>query len=89
MTEQLPPTNPLMARPRLAHSRPAFVAVNDDQVPTDIHDYCGWLNAKERRRGLWVVANKDGVKAIDWKEEIATDDWLRENGLVPKIGRRA
>lgn len=89
MTEPRKPTNPLM-RGNVTKFRPAFVEVNGEQVPTDIHDYCGWLNDKERRRGIWrVVKDEHDVKSIQWAEEVATDGWLRENGLAPTIGRRA
>lgn len=68
---------------------PPFVTVNDEQVPTDIHDYCAWLNAKEHRRGVWTVVEIAGRKGVDWREEVASDDWLREKGMIPRIGRAA
>lgn len=88
MTERR--TNRLIgAAGRSGGQAPPFVTVNDAQVPTDIHDYCGWLNNKERRRGLWVVAEINGVKAVDWCEEVASDAWLRERGMAPRIGQAA
>ncbi|MCI1143162.1 hypothetical protein MOP88_14025 [Sphingomonas sp. WKB10] len=58
-------------------------------MPTDIYDYCGWLNERERRRGRWVVAEINAQKAVDWREEIASDAWLRERDMIPRLGRAA
>jgi hypothetical protein len=85
MTER----NPLMNRPRSTSSAPPFVTVYDQQVPTGIYDYCAWLNAKEHRRGIWAVIGEEGKRTVEWREEVASDDWLRERGLAPKIGRAA
>ena len=81
--------NPLMNRPRSISSAPAFVTVKDQQVPTDIFAYCSWLNSKEHRRGIWAVVGNEGSRTVEWREEVASDGWLREHGLVPKIGRAA
>lgn len=68
---------------------PPFITVNEEQVPTEIYAYCAWLNGKERRRGTWTVVNVEGRKTVEWREEVASEDWLRERGLLPKIGRAA
>ena len=64
MTDQHKPTNPLMARSSVTRS--AFVTVGEEQVPTNIDDYCAWLNAKGERCGMrWmVVTGEDGLRAV-------------------------
>ena len=89
MTDRDRPTNPLLARPSLVRHLPSHVVVNDREVPTDLDAYCAYLNAREARRGRWLVVKENDVRKVHWEEETGTDDWLRENGLVPKIGRRA
>jgi len=72
-------------------SRAAFVTANGDQAPTDIDGYCAWLNAQEHRRGRWIVVDdkKIGKRRVDFVQASASDDWLREKGIVPSIGRAA
>ncbi len=84
MTER----NPLMNRPR-SGAAAAFVSVNNEQVPTDLHEYCAWLNRKERRNGVWAVVDDNGRNTIVYRQEAASADWLREKGLLPSVGRAA
>jgi hypothetical protein len=81
--------NPLMDRPRNTGSLAAFVTVEGQQVPTEIHDYCGWLNARERRSGMWTVIQAGDRKTVEWRAHVASPDWVRERGMIPKIGRAA
>ncbi len=81
--------NPLMDRPRSTGSLPAFVTVEGQQVPTDIYEYCGWLNARERRRGMWAVIQAGDRKTVEWRAELASQDWIRERDLTPRIARAA
>ena len=81
--------NPLMDRPRSTGALSAFVTVEGEQVPTNIHDYCGWLNARERRRGMWAVIQAGDRKTVEWRAEIASQDWIRERNLSPNIARAA
>jgi hypothetical protein len=92
MTDQ--PTNRLLGKPRLVSNNklPAFIDVKGEQVPTDLDDYCAWLNRKDRRRGLWRVVkmkDDDERREIIWVQETGSDSWLREQGLAPQIGKRA
>jgi len=88
-------TNPLRRQPATNSNTPAYVMVNDQQVPTDIVEYCAWLNAKERRNGVWIVVEEKDDRGdplprrLDWKEQTGSTDWLREKGLLPRIGRAA
>ena len=63
MTEQ--PTNRLVNGFQ-SRTRAAFVSVGEEQVPTNIDDYCAWLNAKGERCGMrWmVVRGEDGGRAV-------------------------
>lgn len=89
------PTNPLMGQARSFGSAPTFVSLKDsgEQVPTEIHAYCGWLNAKEQRRGMWAVITIGGPgnekKTVEFRAEIASDAWLREKGMSPAVGKAA
>jgi hypothetical protein len=95
MTE--PRTNRLLGAASAFRGKcPPFVSVegSDEQVPTEIHAYCAWLNSKEHRRGTWIVVkigndDESARKGVDWRPEVASDDWLREKGLIPQIGRAA
>lgn len=92
MTDQS--SNPLLSRHRSAVGTAAFVNVGDEQVPTEIYAYCSWLNSKERRHGVWVVIviGKDSAterKTVEWRAATASDAWLEERGLIPKVGRAA
>ena len=96
MTDQHKPTNPLLGQARRGIA-PAFITIagrdGDEQVPTEIHAYCAWLNSKEHRQGVWIVVETGGAdskrKAVEWREQTGSDDWLRERGLMPRIGRAA
>lgn len=55
--------------------------------PTNLDDYCDWLNVRERRRGRWVIVTADGGRRIDWREESGSDEWLRGKGLARHPGR--
>jgi hypothetical protein len=75
---------------RLIAASSSSSGASDTGCPKDLDGYCAWLNVREARRGQWVIAtDKEGRRYLDWHEDIATDDWLREKGLVPKIGSRA
>lgn len=72
------------------HNGAAYVEVNGEQVPTDLDGYCAWLNSKERRRGRWIVTKAEsGRRSVDFVTQVASDGWLMERGLIPKIGRAA
>lgn len=75
--------NPLASA---GHSLPAGAART---WPLDLEGYCAWLNGREKRRGRWVIVDRDGDRRVDWQTDVATDDWLRERGLVPAIGSKA
>lgn len=90
MTER---TNPLINRAFASSALPPFVTVDGQQVPTDIVSYCAWLNSREHRGGSWIVAeDKDAHgnvtnRRLEWRELTGSLDWMREKGLLPKIGR--
>jgi hypothetical protein len=70
-------------------NRPAFVSVGGGDAPTGLDDYCAWLNSKERRTGRWVIIERDGQRSVDFRTATASDEWLRNRGLAPNIGRAA
>ena len=92
MTER---TNRLIGGGNTFTGTPTFVSLKDsgEQVPTEIHAYCGWLNAKEQRRGMWAVITIGGPgnekKTVEFRAEIASDAWLREKGMSPAVGKAA
>ncbi len=58
-----PRTNRIIGQPT---GRPAFVQVGDDQVPTNVDDYCAWLNAKFVNCGLrYAVVEKEGKRTVE------------------------
>lgn len=65
------------------------IEVDGHTVPTEINEYAAWLNDREHRAGVWRVTLVDGRKGLEWKPQIGTDEWLRERGMIPKIGRAA
>lgn len=83
------PTNRLLGSGGFGGNRPAYVEINGEMVPTNLDEYCAWLNERERRKGVWVIVQDGPHRALDFRTEVATDGWLRDKGLIPKIGRAA
>lgn len=65
------------------------VVVNGEVVPTDLDGYCAFRNAREVRRGLWTIITRNNRRELAWEPEVATDEWLRERNIIPKIGQAA
>lgn len=82
----LKPHNPLSTGYEARRTQPQMGGTG---APANLDDYVVWLNARDHRRGRWVIITRDGVRALDFQTEVATDDWLRERGLIPKIGHAA
>lgn len=87
MTNPLAPTGGTNAL-RVIGSRPeAYIPIDGVMVACTWDDFVAWMNAHSTRRGEYVTVVKDGRRHLDFREQLASDGWLRERGITPPQDR--
>ena len=71
------PTNRLIGN-GLGRGAPAFIEVQGHVVPTDIVEYCAWLNSREKRDGKWLVIGDAPNREVTFSQSPGSAEWRAE-----------